>query len=398
MNLRKILLSVFSIGVVALVAVVATSAFFSDTEKSEGNVFVAGKLDLRFQHGGVGNWEDVNGEPLFDSSTFDLTNDLKPGDWGEKTVRLWVDDNPACGNIKVDLYKVEGVLNEYINFMVWEDMSPDGKCDNIWNNEEPILALGPLTEDVEYYIGNLPVTEDNAKCYGIAYCFGDWENGVCDGSQVGNDPQSDSFKADLIITAMQERHQFPDGCPIGEMKKLDLENKDDTAGWVIVEDDTWGTLTYSSGSNTFNGTLYGQGLVVGAPYQFTFNGPGGCSTTDHLLANYGAGPNYFIAGYWNNGTNLESSCSNPGEGVYNVDLTDDDNTPPPYWFTARADADGKINKSFNLSLPVGNYSGVKVLVKRMLDPFQSPWAYTVPGYAQGNLYETAPINFTVVGP
>ena len=45
--MKKILYSLLSIGAVALVAVAATGAFFSDTETSVDNTFIAGELDLQ---------------------------------------------------------------------------------------------------------------------------------------------------------------------------------------------------------------------------------------------------------------------------------------------------------------------------------------------------------------
>ena len=67
--------------------------------------------------------------------------DMKPGDKGEKTVRLWVDDNPACGKLSVIVTEDKdntctepelldepgctadgyGELNDAVNFAVWED-------------------------------------------------------------------------------------------------------------------------------------------------------------------------------------------------------------------------------------------------------------------------------------
>lgn len=210
MNLRKILLSVFSIGVVGMVTFAATSAYFSDTEKSLGNTFTAGKLDLIFQaDSGDGNFTDVDGSPLFDGASFPL-NDLKPGDSGERTVKIWVDDNPACGKVSVDLLELNGTLNEYVEFAVWKDYD----CDNLFDYDsgESLLVKGTLTKNKEYSLGNLPRQEE---CYGVAYCFGEFDNqGICDGSIVTeNDLQEDSFQANLTIEALQQRNQYPNGCP-----------------------------------------------------------------------------------------------------------------------------------------------------------------------------------------
>jgi len=228
---KKILISLSVIGVVAAIAIGGTIAYFSDTETSTGNTFTAGELDLIV---------DINGNdqnPLT-QTLFDLT-DMKPGDKGEVTISLKVDDNPACGRVSIDLTEDKdnsctepevaddpdqcttpenlGELNDEVNFLIWKDNGDgeNGKCDNVMNYEETPLVSGPLTIDVVYSIGDLPVVEDK-DCYGVAYCFGAWNLGdmTCDGSAVNNASQSDSFKADLIIEALQKRHQFPNGCPL----------------------------------------------------------------------------------------------------------------------------------------------------------------------------------------
>ena len=81
------------------------------------------------------------------------------------------------------------------------------------NGEETILVSGPISGTKAYSIGELPIGVENAKCYGVAYCFGTWNGTACDGSAVNNASQSDSFKADIIIDALQKRNQFPGECP-----------------------------------------------------------------------------------------------------------------------------------------------------------------------------------------
>ena len=71
-----------------------TTAFFSDTEESLGNVFTAGAIDLKvdnesYYNGGLNastTWEatDLTIEKFFDFS------DVKPDDYGEDTISLHV--------------------------------------------------------------------------------------------------------------------------------------------------------------------------------------------------------------------------------------------------------------------------------------------------------------------
>ena len=102
--MKKILMSVAMLAFVGVTVAGLTGAFFSDTETSTGNTFTAGAIDLGIDnesyYNGVYNegtsWlmtcdlDDANGPYLF----FNF-RDLKPGDWGEDTISLHVDNNPA---------------------------------------------------------------------------------------------------------------------------------------------------------------------------------------------------------------------------------------------------------------------------------------------------------------
>ena len=107
--MKKILLSLSMIVFVGVVVVGATGAFFSDTETSTGNTFTAGAIDL-----GIDNESFLNGQPNATSTwelAFDLGDeggnsaggaylffdfaDLKPGDYGEDTISIHVNNNPS---------------------------------------------------------------------------------------------------------------------------------------------------------------------------------------------------------------------------------------------------------------------------------------------------------------
>ena len=129
--MKKILLSLSMIGAVAVVAIGATGAFFSDTETSTGNTFTAGAIDLKVDSechyynyvGGtagpnedgyvdVGCTEnDLAGENGYQDGNWTETDlgahkffkfsDLKPGDKGEDTISLHVYNNDAWGKISM---------------------------------------------------------------------------------------------------------------------------------------------------------------------------------------------------------------------------------------------------------------------------------------------------------
>lgn len=81
--MKKILLSLSTISAVAILAVVGTTAFFSDEEKSTGNTFTAGTIDIAVD--GQNPWTGHYNMP-----------DLKPGETGNLTFNIQnVGTNPV---------------------------------------------------------------------------------------------------------------------------------------------------------------------------------------------------------------------------------------------------------------------------------------------------------------
>src|SRR3972149_427721 len=98
LNIKRLLVSLFTIGVVSSIVFGITQAFFSDTETSQNNILAAGKLDLKIDNTSYLNhatssattWESKD---LTSSDFFFNFNDLKPGDEGEDTISVHVDNN-----------------------------------------------------------------------------------------------------------------------------------------------------------------------------------------------------------------------------------------------------------------------------------------------------------------
>jgi predicted ribosomally synthesized peptide with SipW-like signal peptide len=267
-NLKKILISMFSIGAVAIVAVFATQAFFSDTETSTGNRFVAGDIDLQIDNESYAiDWNIPNYfEPTGDFVATDHTSwtlrdltverffdfvDLKPGDYGEDTISVHVGSNDAwvCAaaqitadhdntytepelavdqTIGVDPLLTDGELDEEVNFAFWWD---DG--DNVYEVGEQIFLEGPISGMgdagqialADFNTGN-PFPGGSTRYIGKYWCFGDMtstdvaQDGLttsgplggrgtgftCDGSDVNNASQTDVVKANLQFYAVQHRH------------------------------------------------------------------------------------------------------------------------------------------------------------------------------------------------
>src|SRR3972149_7284330 len=185
--MKRILISLLSIGVVAIVAVFATQSFFSDTETSLGNRFVAGDIDLQIDnesyaidHNIPGYQNPVGAFVASTHTSWDLVDltiekffdfvDLKPGDYGEDTISVHVGSNDAwvCASARItedqdnsctDPEQTDelvacvnpngnGELDEDLNFSFWVD---DG--DNVFEacpegtgecEDEKVFLLGPL--------------------------------------------------------------------------------------------------------------------------------------------------------------------------------------------------------------------------------------------------------------
>jgi predicted ribosomally synthesized peptide with SipW-like signal peptide len=234
--MKKIILSVAVIAAVAAIGWGVTTAFFSDTETSTGNTFTAGSLDLT-----VDSQCTYNGEPqgFCNWNSMDLTTgklffnflDVKPGDSGEDTISLHVDNNDACGFVKITrtsdsdvtctepelgvesgcLPGGDGELDENVIFSVWADtcaLIPAVPGDNIYQaNCDTPLTTGTLDAVENWGLGKL--LGNSTTYYGIS-----WELPAA----VGNEVQSDSFMADVEFTIEQFRNQFPNGCPAGEIE------------------------------------------------------------------------------------------------------------------------------------------------------------------------------------
>ncbi|OGH47091.1 MAG: hypothetical protein A3A51_02485 [Candidatus Levybacteria bacterium RIFCSPLOWO2_01_FULL_39_10] len=250
----KVLLSGATILAAAALIVGATFAFFSDSETSEDNTFVAGSVDLKVDstasYLGVnvlsGTWDekDLTSEKFFNF------NDIKPGDYGENTISLHVVDNDAwvCAEIDnmVDAENAflqleidsrsdadgvtSGELAEGLNFFAWADGG-----DNIWQeNEQELFSnlVGPASDVLNGVIysladsttGGIPFTESTTNYIGLAWCAGDLTQSVgsgnmganvnlnCDGSTLGNEAQTDSVTADITFHAVQYRNNLNFNC------------------------------------------------------------------------------------------------------------------------------------------------------------------------------------------
>ena len=228
----------------------ATAAFFNDTETSTGNIFTAGRIDLKIDSlGGTYNGNDIEGTTFtlrnLTNQKFFVFEDVKPGDRGTRHISLHADDNPAWACLLVtnkedeenDLNNAEedaddntadeGELSKYIHVFGWQDDIADGIYDPE-NDEKALKIQGDPDFDLLSFFDVFydldiadsqsdtdplsPTGEAATRNIGVAWCVGtqtvNHDTGAisCDGSGVQDDAQSDEFSADVVLYAEQVRN------------------------------------------------------------------------------------------------------------------------------------------------------------------------------------------------
>jgi hypothetical protein len=320
----------------------ATRAFFSDTETATANVMTAGAIDLKIGNdsyyngaeNGPTSWEatDLTVEKFFD---FD---DLKPGDYGEDTISLTVETNDAylCADFTLTAHAdnsqtepealedanglAEAELAPLVNFLWWAD---DG--DNVLEDDEKVITgpapvgLLPLNQtypltladsDQNIWTGQGgPVVGNDTYHIGKAWCFGtmgvapleqdesgslrspaDNNDGVgaagtpedggytCDGSQLGNESQTDSLTADVSFRAVQARNNPGFQCAMPNRTRLTLVKNvlpsgpfnDPATAWTLSAD---GPGTNSDISGVTGAVSVTNASVTPGTYNLSEAGP-----------------------------------------------------------------------------------------------------------------------------
>jgi len=242
MSKKKLIISLSIIGVVAVIVIGGTIAYFQDVETSVGNKFVAGKFNLKIDNTCHYNGKECvcidgvppcywNGTPQItenqcfctwqekdlDGELFFNLLDVKPGDNGEDTISLHVINNDAwmCAEIKnlasddngcekpeSDIDTTcgagEGEMKDNLFFTVWKDTN----CDNILDANETVL-----TRDQKATAGTWPIADSNTGTGPLfgnqTYCLGvKWNVPI----ETSNIIQTDSVEGDVLFTAVQSRH------------------------------------------------------------------------------------------------------------------------------------------------------------------------------------------------
>ena len=355
--MRKIIKSFAVVIGVAAIAGYSTYSFFSDTETAAGNIFRAGEIDLKIDshcsYNGqsssqCGEWELKDLIPTSDK--FFNFSDIKPGDFGENTISLHIDDNDAWACLTIDNLKNDendcndpeekandetcgtaadqGELAQNLFFSAWADNG-----DKVWESGEPLLfsnKFGPASDILngktyalaDSTTGGNPIMGGQTKNIGLKWCFGTMvvdetsHTISCDKLGEHNDTQTDSISADVKFYVEQSRHnenfkcseinggnEEPACTPVAEIcgdaidndcdgfadcgdsdcnadtacqaagnghETVRLENKFVTDDWHVIDDGTYGDLTFNESGPTFDYSFSGHGLISGTAYSLIY--------------------------------------------------------------------------------------------------------------------------------
>ncbi len=197
MNKKKITISLSVIAVVAAIVISGTTAFFSDTETSAGNVFQAGGLNLLIKD--ITHLYDGDSEnaPVFTKSGFSFElDDIKPLDEGTITYKLENEENEAylCARVK-DANENPGSNDEALKSMLnfkFSDLS--GTFPHEFSEWSKWVSLGTMPAATE-------------QSYSVNYCFGIYENGECVLDDIDYNPaQKGKAVIDIEFYAVQTRN------------------------------------------------------------------------------------------------------------------------------------------------------------------------------------------------
>jgi predicted ribosomally synthesized peptide with SipW-like signal peptide len=217
----------------------------------------------------TGSWrlKDLGGEQATVDRFFDF-DDVKPGDQGENTISLHVETNDAymcvaLANVgEADNGQTEpeaaddangddgAELDEALQFRAWVDEGVEPgfqgndpyEGDNVWQDGERLLGSARASEltDTVWALaegGDAPILAGTTGYLGLSWCVGEFDdNGYCDGTEVNNASQTDSWYTDIMFYITQSRNNDNFSCdnvwddkeevrePVVELGSVDFED------------------------------------------------------------------------------------------------------------------------------------------------------------------------------
>jgi len=282
--MKRILISLLSIGVVSTLAIGASQAWFSDTEQSTNNKITAGDINLEVTTGAALAFEPVQ------------IDDMKPSyvRWTKHTVtnsgtnplRLWkrIKDIATSENTKSDAEREwysthpneldgngqKNDIDKYIEYDMYVGGEVDGdpaknylggKHDEggrVVIDETDGITLYDI-QGVYVYLGELQPEESMVV----------WQSYHMK-NETGNWAQTDRINFTIEFYGEQDNGDGPIGGGIGQQTLL-LENKD--TNWdPEIGDGTWGVLKWAGDGPTFDfsSTLKAHGLTPNTAYDLIY--------------------------------------------------------------------------------------------------------------------------------
>jgi len=361
---KKILASIFVIGILALAMGWGTYSWFFDKETSTGNVFSAGKIDLAV-------WDGLDYKNPFSGVLVKLENML-PCEWAYKTV--WIKNvgtREGDAWLHLDITDWGKGIPWYIDFdlNVSDKVVIDPKDGiTLGHIRSCWIPLGGLAKDAELKI----VLSFHLKGETPNYYNGD----------------NCTFLIDFYLNQP--------GAPPPPSNRILLENKD--GSWnPIIGDGTWGIAEYSASDLKL--TVWAYGLKPNFNYQVSINSPEKAAWypvdpstrvkmasalasgiyTDPAGTAPPSGFNLYERGYWGAGhTYLEATYTDDDIGVWAWTKSGTHGNP-------LTDGSGYFKFSTTAALPSGDYSYIKLVVKEDVSPWTPvlmecwiPMFFTIP--------------------
>lgn len=203
--MKKLLFSFLVLGITSVLAIGATTAYFSDTEISAGNTFTAGTLDLKVDGGDVNvsyTYSNMIPGVTQPNMTYHLRNDGSiNGFLNIKNIVIRSSENGclepeiSAGDNTCSDDPNEGELDQVLNLRLMHDAN----CNGWKETGDTILFQGFANTIAPQYFSNISIPAGQEICINVLI---NWWNTTND-----NLAQGDDMTLDMVFELNQSRQQ-----------------------------------------------------------------------------------------------------------------------------------------------------------------------------------------------